>query len=83
MMVFYVKFYFLQRYCRKIAPLIATGQPSGKCVRDYWQLSSKFVAQCQRVIWQFSQGSGATSANCTYLLEGCQSSSGAIVLSIG
>ncbi len=62
--VFNFEFYFLQRYCTKIAFLyVAEATLLQMCygnsmARGYWQLSDKFCIGCQRLLvthWQISQ----------------------------
>jgi hypothetical protein len=56
-LVFIFEFYFLKRYCRKVAlPIcVQLGEPSCKCAIGCWQLSGKFITGGKRVlvtIWQ-------------------------------
>jgi uncharacterized protein with NAD-binding domain and iron-sulfur cluster len=64
-MVFYVKFYFLQRYCRKVAPWLPLGSPLANVseiigyslanyllhgVRGYWQTYGNFLKELRQLL---------------------------------
>ncbi len=54
-LVFIFEFYFLQRYCRKVAPMCVIGATLFKCSIGCWQPSGKFVTGGKRVLatlWQ-------------------------------
>ncbi len=81
-LVFNFEFYFLQRYCTKVASLDVIG-PFCKCAIGCWQLSGKFVTGGKEVLatlWQICyRVSGgywelwlATYANRKYFPKGCQ-----------
>ncbi len=74
-LVFNFEFYFVQRYCTKVASLCAIGETLLQCTKGCWQPSGKFVIGRQRLLatlWQILQRALATFANSTYLPKGCQ-----------
>jgi hypothetical protein len=47
---FNFEFYFLQRYCTKVAPLCTIGATLLQCAIGCWQLSGKFEIGRQRLL---------------------------------
>ena len=54
-LVFNFEFYFLQRYCRKVASLCAIGATLLQCAKGCWQPSGKFFTAGKRV-WATPSG---------------------------
>jgi hypothetical protein len=53
--IFNFEFYYLKRYCTKVAPLCAVGATLLECAKGCWQPSGKFVPGGKRVLvtlWQ-------------------------------